>query len=148
MAEVVVKAGEGEVIPAGPSVSLVKVAGEQADGRTSVIEMNLDPGWDGPSAHVHAEVDHVWVVMEGTVEVTVEGSDYRLGRGDVAWVPHGHTHRFGTGDSEATMMQIDTPRSLDGYFRDLAAAFPRGTRPEPALVTEIMARHDTRPVGA
>jgi len=66
--------------------------------------------------------------------------------GDVAWVPHGEAHSFATGAVGATLLECDTPRPLDGYFRDLAEAFPRGTRPDPTIVSKIMARHDTYPI--
>lgn len=143
---VVARRSEGEVIPAGPSVSLVKVPATATDGRASVIEMRLDAGWDGPPPHLHDQTDHIWYVIEGVVEVRLGSDKWDLEAGDVAWVPHGQTHSFGTAAARAVMLQIDTPRALDAYFRDLAAAFPRGTTPDPVIVAEIMARHDTRPI--
>lgn len=146
MTWVVTRTNEGESIPAGPSVSRVKVAGSATGGRASVIEMTLDAGWEGPPPHIHDEIDHVWFVVTGQVRLRLGTEELLLRAGDAAWVPHGQPHSFSTGSDEATMLQVDTPRPLDAYFRDLAEAFPRGTRPDPSTVREIMARHDTRPI--
>ena len=47
---VVRQPGEGEVLRAGPTVSVVKVAGTSTDDRLGVVEMHLEAGWDGPPA--------------------------------------------------------------------------------------------------
>lgn len=107
--------------------------------------MSLDADWEGPPPHIHDEIDHVWVVVAGEVRLRLGGEELLVGSGDVAWVPHGQPHSLSTGGEAATMLQVDTPRPLDAYFRDLAEAFPRGTRPDPSTVIAIMARHDTRP---
>ena len=140
---VLMRNGEGETIPAGPSTSLVKVPAAATEGRASVIEMSLDADWEGPPPHLHDQIDHIWYVVDGSVEVRLGDGQFQLGPGDVAWVPHGEAHSFGTTDRSAVMLQIDTPRALDAYFRDLAKAFPRGTKPDPAVVADIMRRHDT-----
>ena len=43
------------------------------------------------------------------------------------------------------MLAIDTPRTLEGYYRDLAAAFPPGTPLDRAKVSEIQQRYDAFP---
>ena len=146
MTWLVTRRNEGEAIPAGPSVSRIKISGASTSGRASVVEMVLDAGWDGPPPHIHDEIDHVWFVVTGQMQVKLGDDELDLSAGDVAWIPHGQPHTFATGPEPATMVQFDTPRPLDAYFRDLAEAFPRGTRPDPLIVGEIMARHDTRPI--
>lgn len=139
--------GEGEALRAGPTVSVVKVAGSSTDDRLGVVEMHLDAGWDGPPAHVHARVDHLWYVLAGEVLLTVDRHRDRYTQGACLFVPAGVPHGFGTGaTSTAVMLQVDTPRSLDGYFRELVEAFPPGVPVDPARIAEIMRRHDTRPV--
>ena len=41
-------AGEGELIPAGPTTSRVLVGGADSGGRLSVIEMQVGAGFAGP----------------------------------------------------------------------------------------------------
>lgn len=143
---VLTRQGEGETIPAGPSMNRAKVPATATDGRASVIEMTLDAAWEGPPPHLHDQIDHIWYVVEGSVEIRLGDERFDLRPGDVAWVPRGQAHSFGTRDQPAVMLQVDTPRALDAYFRDLAQAFPRGSRSDPAVVAAIMSRHDTRPI--
>lgn len=85
----------------------------------------------------------MFLVLNGTVYVTIGDERHVLEAGDVAWVPRGEVHGFGTGGTSGTLLAVDTPQPLDGYFRDLMAAFPPGTRPDPEIAGQIMARHDT-----
>lgn len=139
--------GEGEILRAGPTVSVVKVAGTSNGDRLGAVEMHLEAGWDGPPAHVHEQVDHLWYVLAGEVQLTIDDRRDRYAEGSCLFVPAGTPHAFGTSDtSQAVMLQVDTPRSLDGYFRELVEAFPPGVAPDPARIAAIMRRHDTRPV--
>lgn len=139
---------DSEAIPAGPAVTLVRVPGDATGARTSAVEMRIDAGWEGPPPHVHDVVDHLWYVLEGEVTVALGDEPPRTcGRGACAFVPVGVPHTFSTsGTDGVTMLQVDTGQPLDGYFRDLAAAFPPGHPVDRTKVGEIMRRHDTRPV--
>lgn len=142
-------AGEGELLAAGPTRTIVKVPGEAADGRLGVVEMHISAGWEGPPPHVHKVVEHVWYVLSGTVELTLGEQVERYDAGACVYVPAGTPHRFSTsGCPDAVILQIDTPQALDGYFRDLVEAFPAGRPVDPVMVGEIMRRHDTYPIGA
>lgn len=138
--------GEGERLEAGPTAAVVKVAGAAAGDRLGVVEMRIEAGWPGPPPHSHGEIDHVWYVLEGiaVLQVGTERRPYRVG--SCAYVPAGVVHGFGTAGKDAVLLQVDTPRSMDGYFRDLARAFPPGTAVDPSIVAGIMSRHDTHPV--
>jgi mannose-6-phosphate isomerase-like protein (cupin superfamily) len=46
---------------------------------------------DGVAAHANREVDVVFVIFEGTVELTVDGENYALGPGRAVVVPRGAT---------------------------------------------------------
>ena len=139
--------GEGEELRAGPTVSVVKVPGTANDGQLGVVEMRLDAGWEGPPLHVHKHVHHIWYVLEGDVMFNVAGQSDRYPKGSCLYVPAAVPHGFSTrGGGSATVLQVDTPRSLDGYFRDLAQSFPPGQPVDPAAVAAVMRRHDTYPV--
>ena len=135
-----------ERLTAGPTVTVVKVAGEETGGKRSVVEMHLEAGWSGPPLHAHETVEHTWYIVDGAVTLTV-GDDVRTyGKGDALTVPAGTPHGFSTATTDgAVVLEVDTP-ALDGYFRDLAEAFPAGGPPDPAVIAEIMGRHDTRPI--
>lgn len=149
MNAVVLEAGAGERILAGPSVNRVLVGGDDTGGRLSAIEMEIGSGFGGPPPHVHGELDHVWYVLAGQVRLTVGDVVGEFTEGACLFVPAGVAHAFANPFDVATrILEVDSPRALDGYFRDLAAAFPPGTPVDPAAVGRIMARHDTRPVGS
>lgn len=139
--------GEGKRLVAGPTTTLVKVPGATTDGRLSAVEMHLDGGWEGPPPHRHERIDHLWWVLDGEVAFQIGDTTNRATAGTCVFVPAGATHGFSTaGGAGAVVLQVDTPEALDGYFADLAAAFPNATPPVPAVVGEIMHRHDTHPV--
>ena len=138
--------GEGEILEAGPTATSIKVRGNESGGRLSAVEMRINGGWSGPPAHVHREVDHFWYVIAGEVELTLGSAQDVYAEGSCAFVPAGVSHSFGVpGAEDAILLQVDTPRTLDGYFSDLAKAFPAGSEVDPAVVGEIMQRHDTYP---
>lgn len=140
--------GEGDELIAGPTVSVVKVPGTATDDRLGIVEMHLDAGWEGPPPHVHERVHHVWYVLSGEVTFNVAGESDRYRPGSCIYVPAGVAHGFSTsGGGSGVVLQMDTPQSLDGYFRDLVKAFPPGQPVDPAAVGEIMRRHDTFPIG-
>lgn len=148
MSELVVRRpGEGDELVAGPTVSIVKVGRDATGGRLSVVEMRIGAGWSGPPPHVHDRIDHLWWVLAGDVALTVADEVVIASAGACLFVPAGTPHGFSTADSDGVVvLQIDSPQALDGYFRDLADAFPDTAPPDPAVVGEIMRRHDTRPV--
>jgi mannose-6-phosphate isomerase-like protein (cupin superfamily) len=140
-------AGEGETLLIGPTKTVVKVSEEATDGRLSVVEMHLPANWEGPPAHVHERVEHVWYVLSGEVRLQLDEVSRRYRSGACVYVPAGTPHTFNTDDCpEAILLEVDTPQALDGYFRELVEAFPPGQAVDPAEVGEIMKRHDTHPV--
>jgi mannose-6-phosphate isomerase-like protein (cupin superfamily) len=138
--------GEGTAIPAGPTVTTIKVAGSHSEGRIGVVEFEFQPGFWGPPEHVHKHVNHVWYVLAGRIVVIVGSERAELEAGACAFVPCGTPHSLGNaGHDVARVLEVDTPVALDRYFEELGEAFPAGSVVDPSIVASIQARHDTTP---
>ena len=141
-------AGQGSILQIGPTRAVIKLAGAEAAGRLGAVEMEFGPGFAGPPPHRHRDTDHLWYVLAGQLDVTIGGQRRVLGPGDFAFIPRGIPHAFANpGAAPARLLEVDTPRPLDGYLAELAAAFPAGTAVDQAAVAAIQRRHDTLPAG-
>ncbi len=145
---VILPAGAGVRLPTGPTVTTLKVAGDDSAGRVGVVELEFGSSFLGPPRHVHVKIDHVWYVLAGRVAVTIGEQCVELEAGACAFVPKGTPHTIGNpGREVARVLEIDSPQTLERYFAELAQAFPAGARIDPAVVAAIQARHDTFIVG-
>jgi mannose-6-phosphate isomerase-like protein (cupin superfamily) len=53
---------------------------------------NTDAEWHDESPHTHRESDEIFVVLEGTVVVDVDGDRITIGPGEFCCFPHGIQH--------------------------------------------------------
>jgi mannose-6-phosphate isomerase-like protein (cupin superfamily) len=66
--------------------------GQLATGESlEVHETKLPPGGAPHAAHHHVHSE-MWLIREGTVELTVNGTSYRLGAGSVGYVRSNDEH--------------------------------------------------------
>jgi mannose-6-phosphate isomerase-like protein (cupin superfamily) len=140
-------ADQGRLVEIGPTRNRIKLAAEESGGFVGAVEMELGPGFPGPPPHRHLETDHLWYVVAGRVDIVVDGERSTISPGDFAYVPRGIPHAFANPGAEpARLLEIDTPRTLDAYFTELAAAIPPGTAVDQEIVAGIQRRHDTIPL--
>jgi len=104
--------GEGERLRSGKRAVLLK--GVLPD--LCVAEWDLDGPFDGPDPHHHDRQVDAYYVLEGELDLTVEGAVHAVGPDTLACVPRGvrHTfahHRPGT----ARVLNLHAP---DGGFAD------------------------------
>ena len=94
---------------------------DEADGAKNVdVHINLINVDSGPGpTHYHAKAENIYVVLEGNVEAIVEGKKYRLGPGEVAFIPPGVRHQAGNcGDNVARVLEIYAPAGEDFHIVD------------------------------
>ena len=94
---------------------------DEADGAKNVdVHINLINVDSGPGpTHYHAKAENIYVVLEGTVEAIVAGKKYRLGPGEVAFIPPGVRHAAGNcGDKVARVLEIYAPAGEDFHIVD------------------------------
>jgi mannose-6-phosphate isomerase-like protein (cupin superfamily) len=102
------------------AVFLVKASTETTGGAFTIIE-EVDP-LDTP-AHVHANEDELFYVIEGEHVFLVGEEEFPVGPGAVVFaprhVPHSHRRVVPRSGRFLTML---SPAGFEGFFRDLSAA--------------------------
>ena len=80
------------------------------------VEWALDGPFDGPDLHHRDEQVDAYYVLEGELELTIDGSVHTIGPDTLASVPRGARHTFAhRGDGAARVLNVHAP---DGGFAD------------------------------
>jgi quercetin dioxygenase-like cupin family protein len=82
--------GEGELLVSGARAALVKAALPEL----FFAEFAIDGVYDPPAKHDHAQEVDSFYVLEGELEVSVEGDRHRAGPQTLAAIPPGVRHTF------------------------------------------------------
>lgn len=117
----------------------------QAPGM-SIVD-TWSPAGSGPPRHVHDDADETFIIVEGRVELWVNGQTSVLEAGQAATVPKGAEHTFRvTDDGPARKYVILAPGGFEGFFTDMAAGQFRIPE-DMAQIGESAARHHLRFTG-
>ncbi len=86
---------------------------EQVDMHINVL--NHDSGM-GPY-HFHRKAENVYVVLEGAVEVVIDGVTHQMEKDDVAFIPPGVPHAAGSaGGKPAVVLEVYAPAGKDFHI--------------------------------
>jgi mannose-6-phosphate isomerase-like protein (cupin superfamily) len=94
---------------------------DEADGAKNVdVHINLLNARSGMGpTHYHAKAENIYVVLEGILDVIIEGKNYRLNPGEVAFIPPGTPHAAGNhGDTVVRLLEIYSPPGQDFQLVD------------------------------
>jgi quercetin dioxygenase-like cupin family protein len=118
-AAIVSRAGEGEALNGPNHYVLVKAALPEL----CVFESELGPGWTGPSVHLHRAHVDTFFVLDGTVELVLDGETRSVERGGFVAVEPGVAHTFhNRSDRPARVLNLHAPGvRFDEYIRGLHA---------------------------
>jgi quercetin dioxygenase-like cupin family protein len=98
--------GEGERLKGTNRVATIKVGRDEL----SLIEFELEPGFEGPDPHTHDDHIDSFYVLEGEPEFLAGDETLRLGPGSYIAAPIGFRHTFSNpGDRPARLLNIHTP---------------------------------------
>ena len=113
--------------------------GETTGGDYSLFHVFIPAGPPGPLPHAHGDADEFFFVIQGSVEVLVEGDWRPLGPGQFHHVPRGTIHTFrNTTPDAARMLSGFVPSGFERFFRDFGHAARRDDeRPLPVQEAEI-----------
>jgi quercetin dioxygenase-like cupin family protein len=104
---VLLGAGEGERLPTRTRVATIKIGREEL----SLIEFELEPGFEGPPPHSHDDHVDSFYVLEGEAEFELEGERVALGAGSFVAAPPGAAHTFTGGPGPSRLLNVHAPSS-------------------------------------
>ena len=116
----------GERLRFGEGTVIVRASADTTGGAFTMIE-EVPPLLDTP-LHVHAHEDEMFYVLEGEHIVVCGDEEFRLGPGDLVFLPRGVPHsQRRVVPGEGRFLVLASPAGLEGFFRELAAAERDGT---------------------
>lgn len=134
-----VRSNEGNKLNVLGDQMTLKLTGEDTGGQYVLIEQNNNPGVGIP-LHTHDNEDEIFRVIEGELELNVNGAKTILKAGDLGFCPRGIPHTWKVvGNSPAKVDLSFFPSGMEKMFEELAK-LPSGP-PDMAKVTEITTRY-------
>jgi quercetin dioxygenase-like cupin family protein len=92
-----------------------KVTADETGGSFLLFEDHLSHGKMTP-LHRHAEIDETLYVLEGEVEIEIDGHRHRLGPGGVTVCPRGTPHAFAVTSDGARLLFLQTPGTAQPFY--------------------------------
>jgi quercetin dioxygenase-like cupin family protein len=138
---VLIPATAGRRLPVLGSDITVKLNSAQTAGSAYVFESVSPPG-AGVPPHVHEQEDELLTVLEGEVEVLLDGNRSTASAGAVASFPRGVPHAFtNTGERPARIFWVVTPGENFEKFFDDASKLPSDAPPDLGRIGAISSRY-------
>jgi quercetin dioxygenase-like cupin family protein len=104
---IVLHGGQGERLEGETRVATIKIGLEEI----SLIEFELEPGFEGPEPHAHDDHVDSFYVVEGNAEFVVGDEKVVLGAGAYTCAPPGVVHTFSGGPDRSRLLNIHAPSS-------------------------------------
>lgn len=147
MSVIVLKPGEGRVVPLGPIRMVVQEDGTQTRGTLGVAEFIVPPHAPTPPPHIHRAHEEIFYVLEGELEFLAGTETVQASAGTFVMVPIGARHTFSnpTGKLARFLNTFTPPRYLH-YFEEMSRLIKEGVLPGSPAFTSLMARYDTEVV--
>jgi mannose-6-phosphate isomerase-like protein (cupin superfamily) len=120
--------------------------GEDTGGAFSLAFATVEPG-GGPPKHVHEREDETYVVLSGSVEVTIDDRVETLGAGDCVFLPPAIPHRIhNPGPKPAQMLMLVHPPGLEHFLEAMERLRQEGPVSREA-VHDLIARYNAGDLG-
>jgi quercetin dioxygenase-like cupin family protein len=132
----IIRNTEGKVLMGGRQT--IKLAADDTDWKMSVT-VSVVPAGAGVPYHIHQNEDETFEVINGELEITVNGKVDVLKTGDIVFMPKRIPHGF-KALKDTNMVVTLTPGGAEQMFVELAA-LPPGP-PDMQRVTQIAGRYD------
>jgi mannose-6-phosphate isomerase-like protein (cupin superfamily) len=147
MSVVVLKPGEGRVIPLGPIEMVVQEDGTQTRGTLGVATFDVPPHAPTPPLHLHRAHEEGFYVLEGELEFVTETGTVRAPQGTWMTVPIGAVHTFrNPTDKPARFLNTFTPPLYIGYFEAMSELLQAQGDLNPQQMAALMTAYETEVV--
>jgi len=116
----------------------IRVSGQDTAGTLALMDTSAIRGHGSP-IHMHRHDYEIFVVLEGTLRIVVEGQEHEAGGGCAAVLPAGRPHGFVVTSESARYLTVHHGPAFEQF---IAAAAEEGIAvPTPERLTEIAAAH-------
>jgi quercetin dioxygenase-like cupin family protein len=102
---ILLRAGEGERLEGDNRIATIKVGREEL----SLIEFELEPGFEGPDPHTHDDHVDSFYVLDGEAEFLVGDEKLLLGPGSFVAAAPGMVHTFSGGPGRSRLLNVHAP---------------------------------------
>lgn len=148
--EIVLTPGEGTHLTIGNSEVTFKAVGADTNGHLGLFENVIQPGGTAPILHIHRQMEEMFYVLEGEVEIKVGNQTVQGQPGAFVLVPRGTPHTFANRATKpAKLLIMFCPAGeREKYFEGLAKLLNDGQKPDQEALIELMRQFDQEPVEA
>lgn len=147
MNAVVLKMGEGHVLPLGSIHMVVQEDGTHTRGTLGIAEFEVPPHALTPPPHIHHSHEEGFYILEGELEFLVGTETMRVSQGAFVMVPIGTIHTFSNPTDKLTrFLNTFTPPLYLGYFEEMSKLIQADIALGPQQFAELMAHYDTEVV--
>jgi quercetin dioxygenase-like cupin family protein len=122
----------------------VRVSGQDTAGTFAVMETEATRGHGSPM-HVHRHDSEIFLVLDGTLRVVVDGQEHEAGPGSAAVLPAGRPHGFVVTSTTARYLAVHHGPTFEQFVT--AAAGEGDNIPDPSRLAVIAAAHGIDIVG-
>jgi quercetin dioxygenase-like cupin family protein len=104
---ILLRGGEGEQLETHNRVATVKIGRDEL----SLIEFELEPGFEGPEPHVHEDHVDAFYILDGETEFTFGDEKRLVGAGSFVAAPPRVAHAFSSGPGRNRLLNVHAPSS-------------------------------------
>ncbi len=140
MKQEVIESGGGPSYDWANDHICVKTTCDHADGRVTVVEDTLKPGFH-LARHYHKKMMEIFYVLEGQVTFDFEDEKVVASPGTTINIPPNVTHEVKS-ENGARLITVFTPGGFDKYLEKLAA-MTEAQLADKALMQSLSEQYDT-----
>jgi mannose-6-phosphate isomerase-like protein (cupin superfamily) len=139
MKQTIILPGQGKSYAWAKDHVLVKSAVDLSDGRLTLVEDTLKPGFF-LARHHHKKMIEIFYVLEGSVEFVFDDERVEAGPGTTLNVPPAVWHEVKS-PAGAKLLTIFSPGGFDRYLEDLVS-LTEGQYADAAFMRDLSERYD------